>query len=127
MSRAELQRLSSFLRSHEGTAGYELASSSIDRATSLIARDGRPVLMLTGEGGRALVSPARLAALAASGSVRYGLLARGSAPVLSWALHHARDVSAAARLPTGTLYRFTATAPPPATARTAPRAARRRG
>jgi 4-amino-4-deoxy-L-arabinose transferase-like glycosyltransferase len=127
MSPAQLQRLSSFLRGHDRAARYELASSSIDRATSLIARDGRPVLMLTGEAGRALVSPARLAALVASGSVRYGLLARGSAPVLSWALHHGRDVGGAARLPAGTLYRLTATAPPPATARIAPRAARRRG
>jgi 4-amino-4-deoxy-L-arabinose transferase-like glycosyltransferase len=127
MSPAQLQRLSSFLRGHDRAARYELASSSIDRATSLIARDGRPVLMLTGEAGRALVTPARLAALVASGSVRYGLLARGSAPVLSWALHHGRDVGGAARLPAGTLYRLTATAPPPATARIAPRAARRRG
>jgi hypothetical protein len=124
MTPAQLASLSGFLTSHP--ARYEVASSSVDRAAPLIVRDGRPVLMLAGEGGRPLIAPTRLSALVAQGSVRYALLSRGSAPAVIWALHHGRDVSRAAGLPTGTLYRLTATARPPATARTAHRAGRPR-
>src|SRR5436190_993254 len=117
MTPAQLESLSRFLAPRP--ARYELASSSVDRAAPLIVRDGRPVLMLAGEGGRALVAPARLQALVASGAVRYALLARSSAPSVIWALHHGRDIGRAAGLPPHTLYRLTATARRPATARSA--------
>ncbi|TMK97416.1 MAG: glycosyltransferase family 39 protein [Actinobacteria bacterium] len=105
---------------------YEVASASVDRAAPLIVRDARPVLMLAGEGGHELVAPERLAALVASGGVRYALLSHSSTPSVIWALHHSRDVSRAAGLPPGTLYRLTATARPPARARSARRAAHHR-
>ncbi len=119
LSPVELARVSGFVTAHNGTARYELASSAVDRVAPLIVRDGRPVLMLAGQGGRQLLSPSRLASLVATGAVRYALLAHGKAPVVRWALVHGHDVSRAAGLPPGTLYRLTARAHPQATARSA--------
>jgi 4-amino-4-deoxy-L-arabinose transferase-like glycosyltransferase len=124
MTPAQLDSLSGFLARHP--AHYEVASASVDRAAPLIVRDGRPVLLLAGEGGRPLVTAARLAALVTSGAVRYGLLSDNPAPGVQWALRHGHDVSRAAGLPPRTLYRLTATARPPATARSAHRAGRPR-
>jgi 4-amino-4-deoxy-L-arabinose transferase-like glycosyltransferase len=124
MTPAQLDSLSGFLARHP--ARFEVASASVERAAPLIVRDGRPVLMLAGEGGRPLVTSADLSALVASGAVRYGLLSNNPAPAVRWALRHGHDVSAAAGLPPRTLYRLTATARPPATARSAPRAVRPR-
>jgi 4-amino-4-deoxy-L-arabinose transferase-like glycosyltransferase len=124
MTPAQLDSLSGFLARHP--ARYEVASASVERAAPLIVRDGRPVLMLAGEGGRPLVTPAHLAALVSSGAVRYGLLSNDRVPTVQWALRHGHDVSAAAGLPPRTLYRLTATARPPATARSAHRAGRPR-
>ena len=42
--------LSNYLRAHQGRARYEVASSTVAKAGPLIARDGRPVLMLTSLG-----------------------------------------------------------------------------
>jgi 4-amino-4-deoxy-L-arabinose transferase-like glycosyltransferase len=115
-----LDRLAAFLAANGGRSRYEVASSSVERAAPLIVRDGRPVLMLTSEGGRPLLSAARLATQVAGGHVRYALLARGPcatsggstcAPAVRWALRHSRDVSAAAGLAPGTLYRLGSTSP----------------
>jgi 4-amino-4-deoxy-L-arabinose transferase-like glycosyltransferase len=124
MTPAQLDSLSGFLARHP--ARFEVASASVERAAPLIVRDGRPVLMLAGEGGRPLVTPAHLSALVASGAVRYGLLSNDPAPAVRWALRHGNDVSAAVGLPPRTLYRLTATARPRATARSAHRAHRPR-
>jgi hypothetical protein len=124
MTPAQLGSLSAYLTRH--AARFEVASASVERAAPLIVRDGRPVLMLAGEGGRPLVTPAQLAAQVASGAVRYGLLSSDRVPAVRWALRHGRDVSAAAGLPPHTLYRLTATGRPTATARSAHRAGRPR-
>lgn len=126
LSPVQLARVSGYVTARDGAARYELASSAVDRVAPLIVRDGRPVLMLAGEGGRQILASGRLASLVAAGAVRYALLAHGRAPVVRWALAHSRDVSRAAGLPPGTLYRLTARARPRATARSARPAARPR-
>jgi hypothetical protein len=113
---AQVRALSGFLVSRQGRARYEVATSTVYRASQLVVRDGRPVLVLTSVRGRPLMTPSRLAHAVATGQVRYVLLGRGTctrgsarpcAPVLRWARTHARDVSRAARVgPAGTLYRL---------------------
>jgi hypothetical protein len=79
------------------------------RATPLIIRDARPVLMLTSYNGRPLLTPAQLAALVRRGEVRFALLGGGGhAPVVRWARAHAHDVSAAAGVAPRTVYRLSA-------------------
>jgi hypothetical protein len=116
-SPARLAALSHFLIAHQGRARYEVASPNVVRAAPLITRDARPVLMLTSLYGRPLLDASRLRQLVAGGEVRYALLgraactSRGCAAVVRWARTHARDVSAPARQPRGTVYRLTATPP----------------
>jgi 4-amino-4-deoxy-L-arabinose transferase-like glycosyltransferase len=101
--------LSAFLLAHDGGARYEVASPTVARASTLIIRDARPVLMLTSLYGQPLLDPAQLQRLVAAGQVRY-LLGRGACPatgtcppVVRWAHAHARDVSRSAGLPPGTV------------------------
>jgi 4-amino-4-deoxy-L-arabinose transferase-like glycosyltransferase len=114
-SPARLAALSRFLIAHQGGARYEVASPTIIRAAPLIIRDARPVLMLTSLYGRPLLDAAQLQQLVASGQVRYALLGRaactptGCPDAVRWARAHARDVSAAAGQPAGTVYRLGAT------------------
>jgi hypothetical protein len=104
--------LSRYLIAHQGNARYEVASPAVARAAPLIIRDARPVLMLTSLYGRPLLNAAQLRQLVAGGQVRY-MLGRGSCgskrcgSAVQWARTHARDVSAAAGLPRGTLSRLT--------------------
>ena len=117
MPATRVEALSRYLRAHQGTARYEVASSSVAKAGPLIARDGRPVLMLTSLYDRPLLTPGQLSTQVRSGSVRYILLGRGScsaqakrscAPVVAWARAHSTDVSRTAGLSSpGLLYRFT--------------------
>jgi 4-amino-4-deoxy-L-arabinose transferase-like glycosyltransferase len=107
--------LSTFLVSHQGGARYEVASATVFRASPLIVRDARPVLMLTSYHGRPLLSASALAGLVRTGEVRYILLGRGDcartgcAPVVRWAHAHARDISRAAAVgPPGTLFELSA-------------------
>jgi hypothetical protein len=104
---AELAALSRFLIAHQRGARYEAASTSAFRVAPLIIHDGRPVLSLTSVYGRPLLSAAALRHAVATGQVRY-ILGRESsgAPVVVWAGAHSRDVSRAAGLPAGTLYRL---------------------
>jgi hypothetical protein len=109
---ARLAALSRFLIAHQGHARYEVASPTIIRASPLIIRDGRPVLMLTSLYGRPLLDAARLRALVTTGQVRYMLgrpacAANGCQDVVRWARAHTRDVSPGAGQPRGTLYRLT--------------------
>jgi 4-amino-4-deoxy-L-arabinose transferase-like glycosyltransferase len=114
---AVLNPLSAYLRAHQGTARYEVASASILKAASLILRDARPVLTLAGDAGRPLVTPGELAELSRTGQVRYALIGpvtcnsegqgSGCAAVVQWVRSHGTDVSRAAGLPRrGTLYRL---------------------
>ena len=118
MPAAKLDRLSAFLRRHQHGARYELATASIVKAGRLIERDARPVVVLAGDAGRQLVTPAQLRRDVRTHEVRYALLGtakcvRGKgyacAPVVRWVRTHARDVSRAAGFPTrGVLYRLAA-------------------
>jgi 4-amino-4-deoxy-L-arabinose transferase-like glycosyltransferase len=101
-----LDALSAFLRAQQGRSQYEVASTSIMRASPLIIRDGRPVLMLTAD-DRPLLTPARLEQLVRSGEIRYLLIGTGRGPVFRWALAHADRVHVPG-VPDGTLYRLSA-------------------
>ena len=81
---------------------YELASADTISAGPIVARDGRPVLMLTSWLGQPLTTAARLERLVRSGNVRYLLLSeqgcrsRGApscSPAAQWAVRHSTDVS----------------------------------
>src|SRR6478752_6691708 len=123
LTSAQLDGLSRYLAAHSSGTRYEFASSAVFRAAPVIVRDGRPVLMLAAQPGLQLVSPQRLSALVANGSVRYALLSNRPIASAQWALQHGRDVSRAAGLPPHTLYRLSAGAHRQATARSTHRAA----
>ena len=87
-----------------------MAVSAPAKAGPLIARDGRPVLILTDGQGNQLVSPAALASAVGAGRVRYALIGdactansgnerTGCLPVVRWARAHGVDVSRAAGQP----------------------------
>jgi 4-amino-4-deoxy-L-arabinose transferase-like glycosyltransferase len=113
---ARVTALSDYLRAHGAGAADEVAASAPAKAGALIARDGRPVLILSDGQGNELVSPAGLASAVDTGQVRYALLGdactptsgnerTGCLPVMAWARAHGIDVSAAAGQPhRGALY-----------------------
>jgi 4-amino-4-deoxy-L-arabinose transferase-like glycosyltransferase len=106
----EEQRLvSTYLRAHQGSAFYEVASVSATGIGSLIVQDARPVLVLTSYGSRVFTSVSKLQRLIAEGKVRYAFLnstcgRHGSAlnPACSapakWVRAHGTDVSTQAGL-----------------------------
>ncbi|MGD0197139.1 MAG: glycosyltransferase family 39 protein [Solirubrobacteraceae bacterium] len=111
--------LSVFLESHQDGARYEAAVSAPTLAAPLIAKDARPVLMLTSLDARPLVTLAQLRRDAAQGAVRY-VFTEGICPGRSyatlpacsaadeWVRAHATDVTAKLGLPTkdGLLYQL---------------------
>jgi 4-amino-4-deoxy-L-arabinose transferase-like glycosyltransferase len=119
---ARIAALSAYLRAHAAGAADEVAASAPAKAGPLIARDARPVLILSDGQGRQLVTPASLAAAVASGQVRYALLGdscsaasgnelTGCLPVVRWAHAHGVDVSFAAEQPRrGALYELRSSA-----------------
>jgi 4-amino-4-deoxy-L-arabinose transferase-like glycosyltransferase len=116
---ARVAALSDYLRARAGGAADEVAVSAPAKAGALIARDGRPVLILSDGQGNQLVSPAALAGAVAAGRVRYALLGdactsasgnerTGCLPAVAWARAHGIDVSRAAGQPhRGALYALT--------------------
>ncbi|HEV7751906.1 MAG TPA: glycosyltransferase family 39 protein [Baekduia sp.] len=108
--------LSRYVGARDHGTADELAASAPAKAAQLIARDGRPVLILSDGAGRQLVTPARLAAAVAAGEVRFawvgdactagsGNARTGCLPVMRWARAHGTDVSRAAGQPhRGALY-----------------------
>jgi 4-amino-4-deoxy-L-arabinose transferase-like glycosyltransferase len=107
---SEEQRLvSAYLRAHQGTARYEVASVSATGIGSLIVQDARPVLVLTSYGSRVFTSVPKLERLIAEGQVRYAFLNAScgrhgsglnpgcSAPA-KWVRAHGTDVSSQAGL-----------------------------
>jgi 4-amino-4-deoxy-L-arabinose transferase-like glycosyltransferase len=114
-SSPQLTALSRFLIAHQGAARYEIASPTVARAEPLIIRDARPVLMFTSLDGRPLLDAAQVEHLVASGQLRYAWLGRtacsanGCTDAIRWAIAHARDVSATAGQPPGTVYRLSTT------------------
>jgi 4-amino-4-deoxy-L-arabinose transferase-like glycosyltransferase len=101
-----LEATSAFLETHQGHARYEVASTGVFRASPLIVRDGRPVLLLAAD-QHPLLTPAHLEQLVRDGQVRYLLMARGGGPVVRWALGHAHPVHVPG-VPDDTLYRLSA-------------------
>jgi 4-amino-4-deoxy-L-arabinose transferase-like glycosyltransferase len=106
---SELATLSAYLRTHQGSARYEVAYDSGTKMGSLVVRDARPILVLTTTNARVLTPVARLRALASAGEVRFAILntlcgprtphtdAACSAPA-KWVRAHATDVSRKAGL-----------------------------
>jgi 4-amino-4-deoxy-L-arabinose transferase-like glycosyltransferase len=112
-SPAQVERLSRYLRAHQGSARYEVASNKVAKAGPLVVHDGRPVLMLTSLFNQPLITAHQLSNHVAARDVRYVMLGNGVCspmlacpPVLRWALTHGTDVSRAAHLPARTLYRL---------------------
>ena len=116
--RGEVASLSRYLRAHQGSGRYELASADTIIAGPIVARDGRPVLMLTSWLGRPFTTAATLEHLVRRGDVRYLLLAElgcrspsapSCSPAAQWAVRHSTDVSREAGLgPSRTLLRLSA-------------------
>ena len=102
-----------------GPTGYEVATAFYASAGPLIARDGRPVMVLTSVHNRPIVPVARLADAVHRGQVRFILMVgacgrkplgslSGCPPSWRWARAHSVDVSKQAGLPgRGLLFRFT--------------------
>jgi 4-amino-4-deoxy-L-arabinose transferase-like glycosyltransferase len=113
--RVELDRLSAYLRAHQGSVHYETAYDAATKMGALVVHDARPVLPLTTVEGRLLTSTARLQRLTAAGRVRYAFLpspctagggptdADCSAPAM-WIRLNGTDVSRQAGLRPGTLW-----------------------
>jgi 4-amino-4-deoxy-L-arabinose transferase-like glycosyltransferase len=110
MRPSRVAALSAYLRANGGGATDEVAASAPAKAGPLIARDGRPVLILSDGQGHQLVTPRRLAAALAAGHVRFALIGdsctpasgnerTGCLPVMRWARRHGVDVSLAAGQP----------------------------
>jgi 4-amino-4-deoxy-L-arabinose transferase-like glycosyltransferase len=97
---ARVDRLSAYLRAHQGSARYELASLATSPAAPIIVRDARPVLVLTAD-NRSVVSADELAGLVAAGQVRTALVGSGCTTagctsLERWIRAHGVDVSRAA-------------------------------
>jgi 4-amino-4-deoxy-L-arabinose transferase-like glycosyltransferase len=101
--------LGRYLVAHQGHARYELAASSWDSAGELIARDARPVLVLTSVNRRPVVRVRKLRSLATAGEVRYVMITGhcGTTPpshlprcpaTVAWARRHGVDVTRATGL-----------------------------
>jgi 4-amino-4-deoxy-L-arabinose transferase-like glycosyltransferase len=114
----QVRAVSRYLRAHQRGARYELASADTIIAGPIIARDGRPVLMLTSWLGRPFTSASTLERLVRRGEVRYLLLAETAcasptapscSPAAQWALGNSTDVSRDAGLgPSRVLLRLAA-------------------
>jgi hypothetical protein len=110
---SEEQRLvSSYLRSHQDGARYEVAAESATGIGALVVQDARPIVVLTSYNARVFTTVTKLEHLIAEGKVRYAFLnstcsRRGAAlnpacaaPV-RWVRAHATDVSHQAGLERG--------------------------
>jgi 4-amino-4-deoxy-L-arabinose transferase-like glycosyltransferase len=107
---AEEQRLlSAYLRSHQGSARYEVAAESATQIGSLIVQDARPIVVLTSYGARVFTTVPELQRLIAEGKVRYAFLNSSCGRRLSsqnaacaaparWIRAHGTDVSRQAGL-----------------------------
>ncbi len=115
---AQLAALSSYLRSHQGSARYEAAYDSATKLGALVVHDQRPLVVLNSINSQVVTPLSRLRALAAAGAVRYAVLSAPCSPRSSpsnpdcstaarWVVAHGTNVSVAARLGRGlTLWRL---------------------
>jgi 4-amino-4-deoxy-L-arabinose transferase-like glycosyltransferase len=109
LPREEQRLVSSYVRSHQDGARYELAAESATGIGSLVVQDARPIVVLTSYNARVFTSVPELQKLIAQGRVRYAFLnttcsRRGaalkpacSAPV-RWVRANGTDVSLKAGL-----------------------------
>lgn len=74
LPREEQRLVSSYLRSHQGSARYELAAESATQIGSLIVQEARPVLVLTTYDARVFTTVPELRRAIARGEVRYAFL-----------------------------------------------------
>jgi 4-amino-4-deoxy-L-arabinose transferase-like glycosyltransferase len=74
LPREEQRLVSSYLRSHQGGARYELAAESATQIGSLIVQEARPVLILTTYDARVFTTVPELQRAIARGEVRYAFL-----------------------------------------------------
>ena len=117
---ARVAALSHYVLARDAGTSDELAVSAPAKAGQLIARDGRPVLILSDGQGNELVTPRALAAAVGAGKVRFAFLGdacapgsgterTGCLPVVRWARAHGTDVSLAAGQPhRGAVYALSA-------------------
>jgi len=106
---AVLAKMSGFLRSHQGSAYYEVAYDSASKMGALVVHDARPVLVLNTVNSQVVTPLSRLRSEIAAGRVRYGVISQICEPRTSrenadcsatarWIVAHGRDVSAQAGL-----------------------------
>jgi hypothetical protein len=119
MPAAEVRALAGYLGPRTAGARYEVATAYYPTVGRLIARDGRPVMILTSVKHIPVVSTRRLARAVRHGDVRYILIdgACGRRPLskmghcpaaVGWARKHSVDVSKEAGLRQASLlFRFT--------------------
>jgi 4-amino-4-deoxy-L-arabinose transferase-like glycosyltransferase len=74
LPREEQRLVSSYLRSHQGDARYELAAESATQIGSLIVQEARAVLILTTYDARVLTTVPELQRAIARGEVKYAFL-----------------------------------------------------
>lgn len=118
-SPSTITHLSRYLRAHQQGARYEFAAAAPTIAAPLITRDVRPILLLTTNEARPLVTLGRLQADIASGQVRF-VLTRGTCPhprnrklpacsaAVRWVQAHGTDVTGQLGISqsSGVLYAF---------------------
>jgi hypothetical protein len=110
---AEVNAISSYIAAHNAGARYEFAAADPTEVGSLIVQEVRPILSLTSYDAHELLPIGRLAALVASGRLRFAVLdggcGRGRAahllpgcsPGAAWVRAHGIDVSRRAGLSRG--------------------------
>ncbi len=112
LPREEQRLVSSYLRSHQGGARYELAAESATQIGSLIVQEARPVLILTTYDARVFTTVPELQRAIARGEVNYAFLnsfcGKHISPINAacarparWIRAHGTDVSRRAGLSRG--------------------------
>jgi 4-amino-4-deoxy-L-arabinose transferase-like glycosyltransferase len=110
MGASEVNAISAYIRANGSGTRFEFAAADPTEVASLIIHDRRPILSLTSSGAHELVPLAKLAALVASGQLRFAVLNGGCgsrtsrqsaacSPGAAWVRAHGTDVSAVAGLP----------------------------
>jgi 4-amino-4-deoxy-L-arabinose transferase-like glycosyltransferase len=121
MPPAEVNSLASYLGPRTQGDRYELASAFYAQAGPIVARDGRPVMVLTSVRRHAVVRVTRLVQAVRRHEVRFMIVTgscgtagarsgavAGCPPTVRWARAHSVDVTKQAGLPgRGLLFRFT--------------------
>jgi 4-amino-4-deoxy-L-arabinose transferase-like glycosyltransferase len=112
LPREEQRLVSSYLRSHQGSARYELAAESATQIGSLIVQEARAVLILTTYDARVFTTVPELRRAIARGEVKYAFLnsfcGKHISPInaacarpVRWIRAHGTDVSRQAGLDRG--------------------------